>query len=329
MTPASSLSFRFYGSDAELALNESPVTLGELPAGEIEAIPGVTYVPSANDPDNRREGSFYSSLLTYEQKPSSVFSYSLRYHGLVTTRRFEEGPLGVSPFEPLAPSVDLFEGGIHTFSARSDYEWGASQIVRAGYELESESFENRSIPDPTREGSLTDVSQSSHTLYVQDQVSLLEGALALSGSLRAQFFSLDEPRFDPEEGSPYQGIDFEAPEDALTFDVSAGYGFDSTGTRVRTHVGSGYRAPSLFERFGAFYSTFGYSVYGDPRLSPERTLTSTSASSRARFRTERSWKRPTSARGSTRSSSSTSREPSIRRPTPSDASAATCRRTAE
>jgi iron complex outermembrane receptor protein len=276
MTPASSLSFRFYGSDAELALNESPATLGELPDGEIEAIPGVTYVPSANDPDNRREGSFYSSLLTYEQKPSSVFSYSLRYHGLVTTRRFEEGPLGVSPFEPLAPSADLFEGGIHTFSARGDYEWGASQIVHAGYELESESFENRSIPDVNlegQEGSLTDVSQSSHTLYVQDQVSLLRGALSLSGSLRAQLFSLDEPRFEPEEGSPYQGIDFEAPEDALTFDVSAGYGFDSTGTRLRTHVGSGYRAPSLFERFGAFYSTFGYSVYGDPRLSPERTLT--------------------------------------------------------
>ncbi len=271
LTPSSSLSFRFYGSDAELALNESPVTLGDLPDGEIQAIPGVNYVPAANDPDNRREGSFYSSLLTYEQKPSTAFSYTLRYHGLVSARRFDEGPLGVSPFEPLAPSADLYDGGIHTFSARGDYEWGDSQVLHAGYELESESFENQSIPDPTEEGSRTDVSQSSHTLYVQDQVSLLEGALSLSGSVRAQLFSVDEPRFDPEEGSPYQGVDFEAPDDAVTFDLSAGYGFDS-GTRVRTHVGSGYRAPSLFERFGAFYSTFGYSVYGDPRLSPERTL---------------------------------------------------------
>jgi iron complex outermembrane receptor protein len=41
---------------------------------------------------------------------------------------------------------------------------------------------------------------------------------------------------------------------------------------MRTHLGSGYRAPSLFERFGASFSSFGYSVYGDPRLSPERTL---------------------------------------------------------
>ncbi len=275
MTPQSSLSFRFYGSDAELALNESPVTLGDLPAGEIEAVPGVNYVPSANDPDYRREGSFYSSLLSYEQKPSSAFSYSLRYHGLITKRRFDEGPLGVSPFEPLVPAADVFRGGIHTFTGRGDYEWGESQVLHAGYELERESFENQNIPDVSLEGqpgSRADVSQSSHTIYVQDQVSLLDGALSLSGSARAQFFSLDEPRFEPEEGSPYQGIDFAAPDEAVTFDLSAAYGFASTGTRLRTHVGSGYRAPSLFERFGASFSTFGYFVYGDPRLSPERSV---------------------------------------------------------
>jgi iron complex outermembrane receptor protein len=273
LTPHSSLSFRFYGSDAELALNESPVTKGALPEGEIAAIPDVNYVPSANDPDNRREGSFYSSLVTYEQKPTAAFSYSLRYHGLVTSRRFDEGPLGVSPFEPSVPSTDLYDGGIHTFAARGDYEWGDRQVLHAGYELERESFENRAIFDPAQEGSRTDVSQSSHTIYVQDQLSFLEGALSLSGSARAQFFSLDEPAFDPEEGSPYQGIDFAAPDDALTYDLSAAYAFPATGTRLRTHVGSGYRAPSLFERFGASFSTFGYSVYGDPRLSPERTLT--------------------------------------------------------
>jgi iron complex outermembrane receptor protein len=273
MTPYSSLSFRFYGSGAELALNEGPITKGALPEGEIEAIPDVNYVPSANDPDNRREGSFYSSLLTYEQKPSAAFSYSLRYHGLITTRRFDEGPLGVSPFEPSVPSAELYDGGIHTLGARGDYEWGSRQVLHAGYELERESFENRSILDPSQEGSFTDVSQSSHTLYVQDQISLLEGALSLSGSARAQFFSLDEPRFEPEEGSPYRGVDVAPPDDAFIYDLSAGYAFSSTGTRLRTHLGSGYRAPSLYERFGASFSTFGYSVYGDPRLSPERTLT--------------------------------------------------------
>lgn len=268
VTPRSSLSFRFFGSDAELALNESPVTKGDLPEGEIPAIPDVNYVPAANDPDNRREGSFYSSLLTYEQAPSSKFSYSLRYHGLLTTRRFDEGLLGTSPFEPAVPSSEIYDGAVHTFSVRGDYEWGKNQVLHGGYELERESFENRSLPAAAR----TEVSQSSHTLYIQDQISLLEGALSISGSARGQFFSLDPPRFEPEEGSPYRGIELEAPETALTFDLSGAYGFRSTGTRIRTHVGNGYRAPSLFERFGASYSTFGYFVFGDPRLPPERSV---------------------------------------------------------
>jgi iron complex outermembrane receptor protein len=37
-------------------------------------------------------------------------------------------------------------------------------------------------------------------------------------------------------------------------------------------VGNGYRAPSLFERFGTFFGSFGYSVFGDPRLRPDRSI---------------------------------------------------------
>jgi iron complex outermembrane receptor protein len=48
--------------------------------------------------------------------------------------------------------------------------------------------------------------------------------------------------------------------------------FRSSGTKVRAHVGNGYRAPSLFERFGTFFSSFGYSVFGDPRLRPDRSI---------------------------------------------------------
>ncbi|MGH9320874.1 MAG: TonB-dependent receptor [Vicinamibacteria bacterium] len=294
ISPRSSLSFRFYGSDARLALNESPVTLGSLPEGEIRAIPladedlrryesgaplgeleigNANYVPSADDPDNRRDTSFYSTLLTYEQKPNADFSYSLRYHGLFTSRRFDEGPLGTSPFEPPPGAADIFDGNIQTFAARADYDWGARQILHAGYELEREAFENRTLAEAFQEGPLTDVSQSSHTFYIQDQGTLLDGALSISASARAQLFSLDEARFEPEEGAPFQGIDFASPDDAVTVDLSAAYGFRERGTRLRAHFGTGYRAPSLFERFGASFSSFGYSVFGDPRLSPERTRT--------------------------------------------------------
>ncbi len=294
LTPSASLSLRVFGADARLALNEGPVTLGTLPAGQIHAIPlsdselrrfengtpvdqldigNANYIPSANDPDNRRDSSFTSTLVMFEQKPSADFSYSLRYHGLFTSRSFIEGPQGTSPYEPLSQTSDLFDGGIQTFGARADYDWGRHQTFYAGYELERESFRDRSVSDPAASGSLTDVSQSSHTLYVQDQARLLDGALSIAASARAQLFSLDEPRFEPADGAPYQGVSFASPDDALTYDLSAAYAFVGMGTRLRAHFGSGYRAPSLFERFGASYSTFGYSVYGDPRLSPERTLT--------------------------------------------------------
>jgi iron complex outermembrane receptor protein len=48
--------------------------------------------------------------------------------------------------------------------------------------------------------------------------------------------------------------------------------FRASGTKLRAHAGNGYRAPSLFERFGTFFSSFGYSVFGDPRLRPDRSI---------------------------------------------------------
>jgi iron complex outermembrane receptor protein len=273
-TPQSSVSVRFQGTDARLGLNESPEALGDLPPGEIPAIAFVNFTPAANDPDNFRDTSFYSTLVSFESKPNASFSYVLRYHGLFTSRSFEEGPEGPSSFEPSAESLDFFDGDIQTFGGRTSYEWGAHQVLDAGYDFERESFENRSLPDPNAETILTEVSQTSQTLYVQDQVTLLDGALQLSASARAQFFALTDPRFEPVDGSPYQGVALEAPDNALTGDVSFAYAFASEGVRIRAHLGNGYRAPSLFERFGSFYdSSFGYSVYGDPRLAPERTAT--------------------------------------------------------
>lgn len=60
---------------------------------------------------------------------------------------------------------------------------------------------------------------------------------------------------------------------AYTGDGSIAYFFRRSGTKIRAHAGRGYRAPSPFERFGAgFDETYGYTVYGDPRLRPERSI---------------------------------------------------------
>jgi iron complex outermembrane receptor protein len=103
-------------------------------------------------------------------------------------------------------------------------------------------------------------------------VRLLSNRLQFSAAFRSQFFSLRRPRLTPSQQAPYPGSDFEAPPRACTGDGSIAWFFQSTATKLRAHAGNGYRVPSLFERFGTFFSSFGYSAYGDPRLRPERSI---------------------------------------------------------
>ena len=270
--PTSSLSFRFYGADTSVDLNESPEASGELPPGVIDAVADVNYVPAADDPDSRRKANFTSALVSFEQRPRDEFGYSVRYHGLLTNRSFFDGPEGVSAFEPVTSSLFEFEGAIHTLNASTDFTWGRHQFIQAGFELERESFVNRSFPDDPAGNSTTDVSQTSQALYVQDQLTLAGGALHIAAAVRAQWFSLGEPELEPADNAPYTGIEFPSLDNALTGDISGAYGLES-GTKFLAHFGSGYRAPSLFERFGTSFSSFGYFVFGDPRLRPEKTLT--------------------------------------------------------
>jgi iron complex outermembrane receptor protein len=293
LSQATTISARIYAADAFLGLTESPQVVGILlGSGIVDAEPlaqdqldryeagvpvpeldlgAANFIPSANDPDNTRETDFVSLAVSFEQRPSETFAYSLAYHGLVSDRTFEDGPQGVS-FEPMRGSQSEFDARLHTVYARADFRVGAHNFVTAGYELEKETFLNRSLPDDPAGNSAVDVSQYSNTFFVQDQLGFLDGALQVSGAFRVQLFSLDAPIFAPAAAAPYQGIDFESPPNAYTGDGSVAYFFRDSGTKLRAHVGNGYRAPSLFERFGTFFSAFGYSVFGDPRLGPERSI---------------------------------------------------------
>ncbi|MBV9242342.1 MAG: TonB-dependent receptor, partial [Acidobacteria bacterium] len=118
--------------------------------------------------------------------------------------------------------------------------------------------------------------QSSHTFYAQDLVSLDDGRLQLAGGIRAQWFSLDRPTFSL-TNAPYSNLTLSNPPTAYTFDGAASYFFRSSGTKLRAHVGNGYRVPSLFERFGTFFDQFGFPnpdfvALGDPFLKPERSI---------------------------------------------------------
>jgi iron complex outermembrane receptor protein len=130
----------------------------------------------------------------------------------------------------------------------------------------------RSFPVNPADNSQVDVTQKSHSIFAQDQLRLAGDRLQLSAAFRAQFFSLDKPEFTPVARAPYQGIRFDAPPHAYVGDGSLAYFFREAGTKIRTHVGNSYRAPSPFERFGTSFGSFGYSVFGDPRLRPDRSI---------------------------------------------------------
>lgn len=295
LTPTATLSGRIYTGKSRLQLNNNPEGVGTLPAtGIIEAIPlshaeqlrfeaGVppsqliigdaTFVPAANDPDNLRKASFFDGALTFTQRLMESFGYTISYQGLATNRSTINGPLGVG-FQPFGGTTRSdFDARIHTLNARVDLRAGRVNYITGGYEFERESFTNPSFQVNPTENSDVDVAQKTHAFFVQDQLRFLDDRLQIAAAFRAQWFRLQQPVFTPTASAPYTGITFQSPPTAYTGDGSIAYTFRSTNTKLRGHIGNGYRAPSLFERFGtAFDSFFGYSIFGDPRLKPEQSF---------------------------------------------------------
>jgi iron complex outermembrane receptor protein len=295
LTPTTTLSGRIYAGNSRVQLNNNPEAIGTIPpTGIVEAIAlspaelsryeagvprsllnvgAATYIPAANDPDNLRKANFFSGAVQFTQRPTETFGYTISYQGLATNRSGINGPLGVG-FQPFGGTDRAdFDARVHTLSARFDVQAGHANFISGGYEFESENFKNPSFPADPAGNSNVDVTQRSHTLFVQDQLRFLDDRLQISGAFRAQFFRLQQPLFTPAASSPYAGLTFLSPPAAYTGDGSFAYMFRSSGTKLRAHLGNGYRAPSLFERFGTFFdSFFGYSAFGDPRLKPDRSI---------------------------------------------------------
>jgi vitamin B12 transporter len=229
-----------------------------------------TFIPDFDDPDQHRATRTYSGALIVTSHPTNSLALTADYQGLATNRNFINGPLGQG-YQPYGGTEILnYDGTTHAVSGRFDWQVGKYQSINAGYEFENEhAFNGDTEPDPT-ESNISDVTQRNHAFFVQDQVHLLDGRLQLAGSYRLQLFNLQTPSLKPTGGNPYSGIPVSNPPTSSTGDASAAYLFPASGTKLRIHAGNGYRAPSLYERFGSWYY-MGFSAVGDPRLKPERT----------------------------------------------------------
>ncbi len=268
---------RYFGSDVFLGVNNSPsaAPLAQLPpVNPVPAIAGTTFFPAANDPDRRRVSYFHSTMVDYQQPVAGWGSVRAGYQALLSDRFDINGPAGVG-FQPGFRTSSAFGGRIDTALARVDITRWRRNLISAGYEFERESFRSPSSDEnpnlARRVNAQATGVQSSHALFVQDQLRLLGDRLLVSVSGRYQRFDLAQPVFSG--GTPvYQGVTVTSPPDAWTGDAAVAYLVPGTGTKLRAHTGNSYRAPALYERFGTFFFGGSFSALGDPRLSPERSL---------------------------------------------------------
>ncbi|HMU32597.1 MAG TPA: TonB-dependent receptor [Pyrinomonadaceae bacterium] len=272
-TTRTTISGAFFFSNAKVRLNVGPDTAGTLPAANniiIDADPFVNFTPDVDDPDALQRSRFFSGHAKLSQQLSKNVILSGYYHVVDTRRRNDDGVLGPG-FQSASTSV--FDGRIDTINAKLTWAANGSNTVSGGYEFERERFGNEGLTPAGTSDFFTRATQSSDTFFLQALSQPFAGRLTLSGGIRYQRYRLGRPAFSL-TGSPYQGVQLDSPDGAFTLDGAIAYSF-RTGTKLRAHVGNGYRVPSLYERFGTFYSAWpsaSFVALGDPSLRPERSI---------------------------------------------------------
>ncbi len=268
------ISARFFVSDAYVRLNSSPDTLGNLPASNaaiIDAKQGVNFVFDQNDPDNFQKSKFFDAQIVLTQVFNDKLVFQGYYSGLKTSRKNDYGILGAG-FQ--SASTSLFDGTINTLNGHFNWTPNRFNEITAGYEFEHEKYGNDGFTPNPSDAFFARAKQSSNTIYAQDLLKFFSSRLQIAGGVRAQFFNLKTPEFSV-NNAPYTNLTLENPPPAYTFDGAVSY-FFKTGTKIRAHIGNGYRVPSLYERFGTFYATYlmpnQFVALGAPDLKPERTI---------------------------------------------------------
>jgi outer membrane receptor protein involved in Fe transport len=281
LAPNISLSGRILASTAFGELNETPSPIGGLPPlgpgrRVYPAIPlghsGATFFPDLDDPDSRRDLNLVVGAVNLAHQVNNLWSYTVAYQATRSHRRNSDGP-GFSPvlsnlgvFE--SESKARFEGLVHNFDVRHDLRLGRHNQMTVGVEFEREEFFSLNSPNITVE-----TTQDTKAFFFHDQVRLWQDRFQLGAAFRVQDFDLKPPVFGGGALSPYprdlSGLDIPT---AITGDGSVSYNFRASGTKVRAHVGNGFRSPSAFERFGNSFFFGSFSFYGDPTLRPERSL---------------------------------------------------------
>ena len=208
---------------------------------------------SANDPDSHEETTAinsYASLAGHffdgRYRPTFTVSYSR------SERDDYDDPDSLDGVFPTKVRTDRV-GEIYSASLENDVDIDDHNTVTLGFEYFHETLDSSGFSDFGGGfviTNLTDVEQDRGSIFLQDTFTW-QGLTLVAGA-----------RWDIVEDYP----------DQVTWNVSPSYSFAETGTTIRGSVGTGFKIPSLFERFGFQPNSFGNFFRGNPDLDPERSF---------------------------------------------------------
>lgn len=266
-------SANFYGTISNARVNDSPFALaGAFGTGQQfpEANAGVSFQPDFHNPDQGRRNRLLTGSGRFSQVVNDLLSYSVAYQRVTSKRINYNGPRVDPRFAAFVPFGDfeflnLNRGTVDTVDGRASLNFSRSNLATIGIEFERESLFQSAQPSFAAFNNTTD-RQRTFAIFGQDQLSFLEDRLRFSIGVRGQWYrirSADRP------GS-LQGRDAEK---SITGDGTVVYFIKSSGTKLRAHVGNGFRAASLFERFGeGTFGAAGITRFGDPTLRAEQSI---------------------------------------------------------
>lgn len=269
-SPSITITGNLYGTIANARVNDSPFALpGAFSEFVSPAIPGVTFQPDFNNPDQGRRNRLLLGSGRFSQVVTDRISYTVAYQRVSSNRRNYNGPAVDPRFAAFVPFefefLNVNRGTTDTFDGRANLRIARSNLATVGFEYERESLFQSSEPSFNAFNNTTD-RQRTFALFGQDQLSFLNDRLRFSLGVRGQWYrirSADRPGF-------LQGREAES---SVTGDGSVAYFINRTGTKLRAHAGNGFRAPSLFERFGeGTFAGAGLTRFGDPTLRAEQSI---------------------------------------------------------
>jgi vitamin B12 transporter len=272
LSPTIEVSANFFGTTSNARVNNNPQPIVGAPAsGQLfpRATELVNFHPDFNNPDQGRRNSIWSATFRFSHFLNEAVSYSVAYQHVGARRRNYNGPAFEPQFASLLPFgefefTSINNGKTDTLDARVNIGFHRTNIATVGFEFENETLFQRFMSAFGSPPGATD-RQRTFAIFGQDQISLRDGRLQLSIGARQQFFRIraaDRP-------GPLAAI---SADSSITGDGAIAYFFHSTGTKLRAHVGNGFRAPSLFERFGDGVFQNVQTRFGDPTLRAEQSI---------------------------------------------------------